>query len=163
MSNSSIKGWMSAILLFVMGVWIYFEPVWPKETALISVFHESIQLVDAPCYSCHVLKDFSSGLSLWRCTLISSSFDCAWIVLNLPSSASLMVKVYLLSCMLHEQPLQFWKMCNNNETVCLLCCLCYVIQYTFTWKCEYLIVHVFHFWRKTCNALVLQSHQWASL
>ena len=65
----------------------------------------------------------SSRFSLWRRNLISSSFNFAWTVLNLvPSSASLIIQVYLSSCMLHEPPLQFWKMCYNNETVCLLCC-----------------------------------------
>ena len=38
-----------------MAVWIYFEPMWPKETASISVFHKSMQVFDAPCYSCDVL------------------------------------------------------------------------------------------------------------
>ena len=85
------------------------------------MFSKSIQLFDAPCYSCNISNKIvlldSSWLSLCRRTLISSSFKCAWIVLNLPS-AFLTIKVQLL----HEHPLQFWKMCYNNETVCLLCC-----------------------------------------
>ena len=56
-----------------------FSPMWPKETASISVFQKSIQLFDAPCYSCNVLNEIA--------LLIHHDYHCA----DVPWSVHLLI------------------------------------------------------------------------
>ena len=88
-------------------------------------------------------------------------FNCAWTVLNLPSP-SLMVKVYLLSCMLHKPPLQFWKMCNNNETVCFLCRFTLLSSRHSLENVNIRLSTSFMSTENLWRSIVLQSHQRAS-
>ena len=117
---------MSVIYLFVMAVWICFEPMWPKETASISVFHKSIQLFDAPCYSCNISNkivllihhDYHCGDAPWSVHLLIVLEQFSIYLLQ--RLWWLKYTCYLACCMS--------TLCNFGKfgisTVYCLCCLC---------------------------------------